>query len=95
MPNTAASWGWISTKVGRILRAPASLPVSESPWYGGGPFEVQFDYSYDGILRAYQDSLQRLGLARVHLAIVHDLDLGYRLRRADPAPTRNRKVSSA
>jgi D-threo-aldose 1-dehydrogenase len=67
----------ISTKVGRILRAPASLPASESPWSGGGPFEVQFDYSYDGILRAYEDSLQRLGLARIDLAIVHDLDLGY------------------
>src|SRR5438132_1756170 len=67
----------ISTKVGRILRAPASLPASESPWYGGGPFEVQFDYAYGGILRAYDDSLQRLGLARIDLAIVHDLDLGY------------------
>ncbi len=67
----------ISTKVGRILRAAASLPADGSPWYGGGPFEVQFDYTHDGILRAYEDSLQRLGLARIHLAIVHDLDLGY------------------
>src|SRR5438876_6641469 len=67
----------ISTKVGRILRAPARLPASTSPWYGGGPFEVQFDYSYDGIRRAYEDSLQRLGLARIHLALVHDLDLAY------------------
>src|SRR5262249_54963880 len=41
------------------------------------PFEVRFDYTYDGILRAYEDSLQRLGLARIDLAIVHDLDLGY------------------
>ena len=67
----------ISTKVGRILRAPASLPADRSPWSSGGPFEVVFNYSYDGILRAYEDSLQRLGLARIHLAIVHDLDLGY------------------
>jgi len=67
----------ISTKVGRILRAPASLPTDRSPWSSGGPFEVEFDYSYVGILRAYEDSLQRLGLARIQLAIVHDLDLGY------------------
>ena len=68
----------ISTKVGRILRSPANMAAFDgSPWHGGGPFEVQFDYSYDGILRAYEDSLQRLGLARIHLAIVHDLDLGY------------------
>src|SRR5438128_12326959 len=28
-------------------------------------------------MRSYEDSLQRLGLSRVNLAIVHDLDLGY------------------
>src|SRR5712691_364971 len=68
----------ISTKVGRILRSPANMAAFDgSPWHGGGPFDVQFDYSHDGILRAYEDSLQRLGLARIHLAIVHDLDLGY------------------
>jgi len=68
----------ISSKVGRILRSPANMAAFDgSPWHGGGPFEVQFDYSYDGILRACDDSLQRLGLARIHLAIVHDLDLGY------------------
>lgn len=67
----------VSTKVGRILRAPRDTASFDSaPWPGGLPFEVQFDYSYDGILRAYEDSLQRLGLARIDLAIVHDLDLG-------------------
>jgi D-threo-aldose 1-dehydrogenase len=68
----------ISTKVGRILRAPANMAAfDKSPRHAGGPFEVHFDYSYGGILRAYEDSLQRLGIARVDLAIVHDLDLGY------------------
>src|SRR6266566_3649621 len=68
----------ISTKVGRILRAPAcTAAFDEGPCRAGGPFEVHFDYSYGGILRAYEDSLQRLGLARIDLAIVHDLDLGY------------------
>jgi D-threo-aldose 1-dehydrogenase len=68
----------ISTKVGRILRAPRDLErFVGTPWPGGLRFEVQFDYSYDGILRAYEDSLQRLGLPRIDLAIVHDLDLGY------------------
>lgn len=68
----------ISTKVGRILRAPANPATFDgAPWVGGLPFEVRFDYTYDGILRAYEDSLQRLGLARMDLAIVHDLDLGY------------------
>ncbi len=68
----------VSTKVGRVLRAPAN-PATFDPgvWLGGLPLEVRFDYTYDGIMRAHEDSLQRLGLARVDLAIVHDLDLGY------------------
>jgi D-threo-aldose 1-dehydrogenase len=68
----------VSTKVGRVLRAPRDPEKFElGPWPGGLRFEVQFDYSYDGILRAYEDSLQRLGLPRIDLAIVHDLDLEY------------------
>jgi D-threo-aldose 1-dehydrogenase len=66
----------ISTKVGRVLRAPVDLERRRASWPGGLGFEVKFDYTYDGILRAYEDSLQRLGLTRIDLAIVHDLDLG-------------------
>jgi D-threo-aldose 1-dehydrogenase len=68
----------LSTKVGRILRAPANAAeLVARPDHIGLPFEVQFDYTYDGILRAFDDSLQRLGLPRIDLAIVHDLDFGY------------------
>jgi D-threo-aldose 1-dehydrogenase len=68
----------LSTKVGRILRAPRDLEAFALRTPPGGlPFEVLFDYTYDGIMRAYEDSLQRLGLPRIDLAIVHDLDLGY------------------
>jgi D-threo-aldose 1-dehydrogenase len=68
----------LSTKVGRVLRAPRDLArFDPAPWVGGLPFEVVFDYTHDGIMRAYEDSLQRLGLPRVELAIIHDLDYGY------------------
>ncbi len=68
----------LSTKVGRWLRAPADpAGFSTAPWIGGLPFEVVFDYSYDGIMRAYEQSQLRLGLTRYDLAIIHDLDLGY------------------
>jgi D-threo-aldose 1-dehydrogenase len=68
----------ISTKIGRVLVRPAD-PASYRPpmWVGGLPFEVRFDYGYDGIMRAYEDSLQRLGLNRVDLLVIHDLDIGY------------------
>jgi D-threo-aldose 1-dehydrogenase len=68
----------LSTKVGRILRA-AIQPESfnPAPWVGGLPFEVVFDYTYDGIMRAYEDSLQRLGMPRIDMALIHDLDMWY------------------
>lgn len=68
----------VSTKVGRVLVRPAD-PASYRPpmWAGGLPFEVRFDYGYDGVMRSYEDSLQRLGLNRVDLLVIHDLDLGY------------------
>ena len=68
----------LSTKVGRWLR-PTGAPerFDRSPWMGGLPFEVVFDYSYDGIMRSVDQSRLRLGLDRFDLAIVHDLDLLY------------------
>ncbi len=68
----------LSTKVGRVYRAPTDPQrLDTAPWVGGLPFELRFDYSYDGILRSYEDSLQRLGLNRVDLLLIHDLDLNY------------------
>lgn len=77
----------VSTKVGRILRRPRTMPFRPERWVGGRPFEVVFDYSYDGVMRAYEDSLQRLGLARVDILLVHDLDENYF---PDPAELRRR-----
>jgi D-threo-aldose 1-dehydrogenase len=65
----------LSTKVGRILRAPARPDRFDTGvWAGGLHFDHHFDYSYDGVMRAYEDSLQRLGMNRVDLLIIHDLD---------------------
>ena len=67
----------LSTKVGRVLR-PAHSPAHRNPpWVGGLPFEFRFDYSYDGIMRSWEDSLMRLGLNRVETLIIHDLDSSY------------------
>ena len=62
----------LSTKVGRRLRA-APAETVESPLFAELlPFVPEFDYSHDGTLRSLEDSLQRLGLASVDLALVHD-----------------------
>jgi D-threo-aldose 1-dehydrogenase len=68
----------LSTKVGRWLRPPVDRTnFDPTPWVGGNPFEVVFDYTYDGIMRSYEQSLQRLGVATYDLAVIHDLDFGY------------------
>ena len=66
----------VSTKVGRVLRATTNRTLlDEEYWSAPLPFTLHFDYSYDGIMRSYEDSLQRLGLGSVDLLVIHDLDL--------------------
>lgn len=74
----------ISTKVGRVFRAPAAgsngglQPRGEPTSFAGAlPFEFYYDYSYDGIMRSYEDSLQRLGLSSIDLLLIHDLDFWF------------------
>ena len=37
------------------------------------PFEVIYDYTYDGIMRSVEDSYQRLGLVKLDVLFVHDI----------------------
>jgi D-threo-aldose 1-dehydrogenase len=37
------------------------------------PFHVIYDYSYDGIMRSFEDGLQRLGLDRIDILLAHDI----------------------
>ena len=69
----------VSTKVGRIMFAPddpAAFRESRwmKRWTGGLPFDLRFDYTRDGVMRSYEDSLQRLGINRVDALAIHDLD---------------------
>ncbi len=68
----------VSTKIGRVLSAPKQTEgFDNGMWLGGLPFELRFDYTYDAVMRSWEDSLQRLSLNRVDLLIIHDLDLVY------------------
>jgi len=65
----------ISTKVGRLMSAvPDENDLDRSTWAGGLSFHHRHDYSYDGIMRSFEDSLQRLGVPRVDVLLIHDLD---------------------
>ena len=64
----------LSTKVGRWLRPADREGFDGSPWLGGAPNEVVFDYTYDGIMRSVEQSRLRLGITRFDIAFIHDLD---------------------
>ncbi|MBV2144917.1 aldo/keto reductase [Falsochrobactrum sp. TDYN1] len=72
----------LSTKVGRLMtteRAGRKLPPEppknplDPGWWNGLPFREVFDYSYDGVMRSFDDSQQRLGMTRLDILYVHDV----------------------
>ncbi|MDJ0631409.1 MAG: aldo/keto reductase [Rhodobacter sp.] len=63
----------LSDKVGRLLKPGAVEDPMEFGMIDPLPFNVVYDYSYDGIMRAYEDSLQRLGLDRIDILLAHDI----------------------
>ena len=65
----------LSTKVGRLLRPIRHEGERDYPhnWVRPFPFEQVYDYSYDAIMRSLDASLQRLGLSRIDILLVHDI----------------------
>lgn len=64
----------LSSKVGRILKPARRQNIEFAPWTDAAPFTLNFDYSYDGTMRAFEDSLQRLALERMDICFIHDID---------------------
>lgn len=62
----------LSTKVGRLLR-PAGYADERHSYVSPMPFDIDYDYSYDGVMRSFEDSLQRLGLDRIDILYMHDI----------------------
>lgn len=63
----------ISTKVGRLLVPDPAMAAERHGFVGGLPFRMEYDYSYDGARRSIEQSLHRLGLARIDIALIHDV----------------------
>jgi D-threo-aldose 1-dehydrogenase len=76
----------LSTKVGRVIRSidgippgadidPQELDGRPDAFYAGtGPVRPVFDYSADGVRRSIEESLERLGLDQIDIALIHDPD---------------------
>ncbi|RWR05163.1 aldo/keto reductase [Paenirhodobacter populi] len=65
----------LSSKVGRVLHPAPRGSIDFAPWVNAGAFRMEFDYSYDGTMRSFEDSLQRLGLERIDIVFIHDIDV--------------------
>ncbi|MGD9508858.1 MAG: aldo/keto reductase [Geminicoccaceae bacterium] len=65
----------LSTKVGRLLRPKRAEELDGGLFKKILPFEGVYDYSYDGVMRSVEDSLQRLGMDRVDILLIHDVDV--------------------
>ncbi len=63
----------LSTKVGRLMRPDATVKPGDDGWAKPYPFRPHFDYSYDGVMRSFEDSQQRLMVARIDILYVHDI----------------------
>lgn len=64
----------LSTKVGRRF-VPRTTPYDGSEgWQNPLPFQAIYDYTHDGILRAFEDSQQRLGIVEIDILLIHDLE---------------------
>lgn len=64
----------ISTKVGRVFKPTRKRDFDPGGWVGGMNYDFHFDYTYDGIMRSWEDSTQRLGIHNLDLLLIHDLD---------------------
>jgi len=63
----------LSTKAGRLLAPGYPSDSSAAEWPGSFPFHQVYDYSYDGVMRSYEDSLQRMGVSRIDILLLHDI----------------------
>ncbi len=64
----------LTTKVGKLLRPICEKRRTDLQFACSMPFEVEFDYSFNSVMRSFEDSLQRLGMSQVDILLLHDLD---------------------
>jgi D-threo-aldose 1-dehydrogenase len=66
----------LSTKIGRIMHAmkPGEKPPADFRENGLPGFAPVYDYTYDGVMRSLEHSHMRLGLQKIDIALIHDVD---------------------
>jgi len=62
----------LSTKVGKLL-VPAEPAAERYGFLDPLPNDFVYDYSYDGVMCSVESSLERLGLGRIDILLMHDI----------------------
>jgi D-threo-aldose 1-dehydrogenase len=66
----------LSTKVGRLLEAcPPDQRTGIGKFFDTPSRREIYDYGYDGVMRSFEFSLERLGVDSVDILFAHDLDV--------------------
>ncbi len=66
----------LSTKVGRLLtRCAPEQREGIGKFFDVPARQVAYDYSYDGVMRSFEASFERLGADRIDIALCHDIDI--------------------
>jgi len=66
----------LSTKVGRLLEVcPPDERTAIGKFFDTPSRREIYDFSYDGVMRSVEDSLERLGVDRIDVLFAHDLDI--------------------
>ena len=75
----------LSTKVGRVLESAPDDDVTllREGYLTPMPVRPVFDYSYDGVMRSYLESLKRLRRGRIDILLAHDLGAATHKERHD------------
>ena len=64
----------LCTKVGRYMTPDDSNKINRGSFKGGLNFSPNLDYSYDGVMKSFEQSLLRLGLSEIDICLIHDVD---------------------
>jgi D-threo-aldose 1-dehydrogenase len=70
----------LSTKVGRVLEDCPPEEVTPEAFVDVPQKRIVFDFTYDGILRSFEDSITRLQSDKIDILFLHDIDAGTRGR---------------
>ena len=79
----------ISTKVGRSPRAlqtEGALAADPGAFFETPSRRERFDYSYDGVMRSLEFSLERLGLDEIDIVYAHDVDVTHSRQQGSRRP---------